>query len=190
MQKYYVLNVYTCSDISYAEAILTNIGAKNYFSQIFSRANCKKNQEQVLSKDLKVIGIDHSEIVFIDDLDRHIQDNSQNGLKIAAFYGDKKDSELKKYAKFLKKLAFCSDVRSVQEKYQLFVAGKPLETENDLVMLKEVSEKSDASGAKNSTDITQEEDESDDEKVADESDSTEVHHNYPKVFLQTVVANA
>lgn len=53
-------------------------------------------------------------------------------MKISGFYGGKTDGELKKIAKFLKKLVFCQDVRSVGDKYQLFLEGKQFVTESDL----------------------------------------------------------
>ena len=196
MQKYYVLNVFTCSDISYADAILTKIGAKNYFKRIFARANCKRNQDKELSKDLSVLGVERSEIILIDDLTRHIKENSLNGLQIAQYLGEKKDKELKKYTAFLKKLAFCADVRSVSEKYELFKAGKPLITEYDLILketpITSVKLEVEISAAKISTDESEQEE---DDKILEYTSSTVegIPHSilelkYPTMFLQKAVA--
>jgi len=132
MQKYFVLNVFTCSDLVYAESILEKIGARKYFQKIYSRVNCKKGQDKNLSKDLSVLGIDMADVILVDDLERHIEDNMLNALKISDYIGGKTDGELKKIGRFLKKLALCQDVRSVGEKYQLFLEGRQFVSESDL----------------------------------------------------------
>eukprot|EP00331_Platyophrya_macrostoma_P015242 CAMPEP_0176467690 /NCGR_PEP_ID=MMETSP0127-20121128/38601_1 /TAXON_ID=938130 /ORGANISM="Platyophrya macrostoma, Strain WH" /LENGTH=216 /DNA_ID=CAMNT_0017861023 /DNA_START=298 /DNA_END=948 /DNA_ORIENTATION=+ len=138
MQKYYVLNVYTCSDIAYAEAILTKIGARSYFQKLFTRIDCKKGKDRVLSKDLSVVGIDLCDVILIDDLDRHVDDNKANSLRISEFVGGKLDEELKRYARFLKKVAFCQDVRSISEKFQSFQEGKQFVFESDFLVKESV----------------------------------------------------
>jgi len=189
MQKYYVLNVFTCSDITYADAILTKIGAKSYFKRIFARADCKKDEAKILSKNLNALGVEPSDLVFIDDLDRHIKEHSLNGLKIAEYVGAKKDKELKKYGEFLKKLALCQDVRSVQVKYELYKAKKPLITAYDLLLkessistVKMVTEK-----IISIVESEEEEDLSDTNSPVDDIPHSVLLMKYPTMFLQNEI---
>ena len=127
MAQCYNLVLYTSGLKEYAHTILKLMKIEYYFSAVFHRGHCQKNDENKFEKDLGIIGINPKSVILLDDSTVHIKNQPSNILLIKGFRGEKDDAELLKIADFLEQLLIKSDVRPVMDNFRNYEMAKESE---------------------------------------------------------------
>mmetsp|Transcript_35899 Transcript_35899/g.41929 ORF Transcript_35899/g.41929 Transcript_35899/m.41929 type:complete len:301 (+) Transcript_35899:14-916(+) len=127
----YTILIYTASIYAYAETILLQLGLKRFIAEIYHREHCLRLTDELIIKDLSVIGKNIDRMVLIDDAVHNMKQQPENSLLISRFEGAESDCWLATITPFLKKLALCHNFRSVSRKFDLFLLGHDILEESD-----------------------------------------------------------
>jgi len=107
--KHYSMIIYTASDQSYADSVISHIDPMNYyFKHRLYRHNCVKvisENGPIYIKDLRIIkNVKLSDMIIIDNSVLSFAFHLDNGIPILPYYNNKEDNEMIHLKNYLKKL--------------------------------------------------------------------------------------
>lgn len=102
MSKIYEIVVFTSSEQDYTDAILNHIEKGNkWIHHRLYRKQCRKYEENIYLKDLRVLGREMKDIIIVDNAPYAFVLQIDNGYPIIPFTNNKDDKELTKLADYL-----------------------------------------------------------------------------------------
>ncbi len=118
LSETYEIIMFTASNFDYAKQVAQCIDPEcKYIKYILSREFCVRNGNCIV-KDLRILaGRDLSQTIIIDNNICSFAGQLENGIYVKSFFGDHKDTELKKVTDFLRQIAGMKDVRPYVKKF-------------------------------------------------------------------------
>ena len=121
LNKFYKIYIFSSSPQDYVSKITKEIDKNKIILKCFSKNDCLTvpggDHYNIYIKDLLKIDKDLSKIVILDDNITSFSLQTENGIPIKSWYGNKQDIELFKLIPLLKKLSNYKDVRKEIKKF-------------------------------------------------------------------------
>lgn len=112
LSKFATIYLFTAATKEYASEIIRQIDPIGiYFTKVFTREHCTKENEKKLKKNYSICGTNMSRTLIVDDIPENFKDYSCNGIPIKPFRGAVNDDGLAQVFQQIIYLSGFSDVR-------------------------------------------------------------------------------